>query len=721
MCSASPVLYVICYIFSITPAFIFPTESIFVNGLIIKDMRNQDPFYFKQISTANTICNTYSVDLNLDIQNYFSNNALILTGISNLESACKIIEKENMCKNIITPLHAQYDLIYEHANTIESFHSKLTKRQTDNRLHNNSTNDIISNFLSITSESIARVNDEINHITNEIQSLQDIHYDVKLTDLHNRLNLMTQSIAINIDKQFKLSTAIFEILADINANKIFELFTPSTFHNILNKIQILANKEKCEIPVYPFKHHLSSVLKTAKITTKLALDTLNIKIDFPTAKKEEFSLYEIISLPFSSNKITYIIKPAFPYLLLREKTNSEYEIQYLTREEKNSCIDMPTNVYFCYPTQPIYTVKEVFLNVNDVNFFKKHILPCDFNAIRLDRNPGCIFEKTFNENAAINIDYGKYFIYVVKPFTAELICPKNKTEIIFSYTQICHIPFECNLLSKSIVIFTHKSNNVDLNKDFLEKNIILNRINNDFNTFNDTFILPKRARKNNNNEQHDNANSLKERIMNIFSTNQKSQFKLSNALTIFIYTLLILIPFLLCLILCYYIYKIKQSIQDIKENSIYNHIVRTIETDENGDYEKPFNLVFHYDVPKSAITPVATFESFYEERKKRFSNICLEPAPLLPERKYKNVHYKKPKRLSTVIEEINIESDKDNPSIDIPVTVVETPKIDLCEEKAIVPSSNQNEKEESIYVSMSFNRDKKQVTWDLQEPNTSNV
>lgn len=712
LCTANPILYVICYVFSITPAIILPIETNFVNSLTIKDMRNQDPFYFKQISTANTICNIYSVDLNLDIQNYFANNAVILTGIANLENACKIVEKDEICRNIIAPLRAQINLIYEQAHTIESFHSRIAKRETKNTNQKNSTTDLVSNLLTITSESIARTNDEIEHLTNEIKTLQNINYDIKLTDLHNRLNLMTQSVLINIDRQMKLSTTIFETITNINANKIFELLSPSTFFNIINTVQALANNEKCEIPIYPFKHHLSSVLKTAKIQTKLIWDTLNIKIDFPTAKKEEFLLHEIISLPFTSHNETYIIKPLFSHLLSRQKSNNEYEIQYMSDEDKRNCIDMPTNTYFCRPTQPIYTVKEIYLNGNDNNFMKHDIVPCDIKSINNTENPKCNIEKFTHQNTAVNIDYGKYYVHVVSPFVAELICSNNRTSIKFTYTQICHTPSDCDLRSNSIQIYTHRTKTVDISRIKMNKNMILNKIDTSLDMLNDTFVLPIRTKTNNNHEQQESINNFKEKISNLFNSNQREHSSTSVKAQILIYIVLVLTPLTICLILCYYIYKLKQSIKDIKESSIYNHIVKTIEPDENSGYEKPFNLVFHYDVPKSIIAPRTTFETFYEERKKRFPNICLEPAPLLPERKYKNA-----KQSASLNDVSKIENFKNEIKTETPEKIIGTIETS-SQEKNTVLLVNPPKEEEDLYVCMTFNNNKKHVTWDLKESNT---
>lgn len=661
------------------------------------------PVYFKQISTANTICNIYSVDLNLDIQNYFANNAVILNGITNLENACKTIEKEEICRNIIAPLRAQLHLIYEQALTIESFHSKFSKRDANNIVQTNSSADMISNILAITSDSITRTNEEIDRIANEIKNLQNIQYDIKLTDLHNRLNLMTQSILINIDRQIKLSTIIFDVITDINVSKIFELFSPSTFLAIIKRVQISANNERCEIPIHPFKHHLSSVLKTAKITAKLVWDTINIKIDFPTAKKEEFSLHELIPLPFTSSDKTYVIKPFFSYMLSRVKSNYEYEIQYMSVEDKNNCIDMPNNVYFCRPTQPIYTVKEIFLN-NDNNFVKRDILPCNFRSIHIANSTECNFEKTVHQNIAINIDYDKYYIHVITPFIAELICSNNKTDIMFSYTQICHTPSDCDLRSDSVKIYTHRTKNVDVSKIEIEKNIMLNRIDIDLDLLNDTFQLPPKVKTGTSHKQQEDTNNFKDKVSNLFNLEQKKYTDKNITLQATIHAILIFTPFAICLILCYYIYKLKKSIQEVKDNPIYNHIVRTIEPDENSGYEKPFNLVFHYDVPKNIITPASTFETFYEERKKRLSGICLEPAPLLPERKYKKLS-------PALIEMPKVENNKNT-------SVIESPKKD-SREKNIKIQSNQTEKEESPYVCMTYNSNKKHVTWASEEPISS--
>lgn len=387
--------------------------------------------------------NTYTIELNLGLKEYYTNGLILYNCIKTLTTLCNDNKKINKCeylrknirdatelaKNDITYIKqlaktkrelltigivvlvtAVMDLMAGVAvsqNEVaelknkEDLHRKIIKEQLN----------ITEASLHIQREMFTDASKEINNLKTELEKTNN---EAKANENFNDiLDIATLAIIKHNQDTRKFLTALTGDISEQFFNIInIEEFSEKlkTINNTLPKGLTLPNIDTCNI------------LEICRITTKSNTTNIKITIKIPLINKKKYELTELIPIPIKRNNETIILDSNTKFIITRN--NLSFEIRPKTFSK---CLNAQ-NITLCNT-----------MHIPELNTLDK----CTNSLQKNETERECVFNTIANENQFIKIGPNSLYCFIIKPTQLKITCSEkekiyNLTESkIISYREQC--------------------------------------------------------------------------------------------------------------------------------------------------------------------------------------------------------------------------------------------------------------------------------------------
>lgn len=410
--------------------------------------------YLSNLGSTKVFCRHRAIEIEIEMDDTQSLKKDIDYSLNLLGEICSETRFHQLCKLTVTEIKLIEETLIKKEQSIKMMTPRKRRRRQMEEFEN-----LLERSIKLNDFSYSELKQSIEELKRVTTSVIKTHNRM-IDDLdYINFTLLSQLIEFNLKRRTNFLDLVLEIIINSNHKKLLDIIPLNTLQSELNDLQSLLRRESCQMPININLNDIAKYLRLSKIRAEIHNSNLIISVDIPTFFETTFKLVEAVSIPFTHNWDSYIVRPVFPYYLVYDKNDTfQTFVIPISLEEKMNCTGF-SGLLLCYPTKAIQIINTAITgeieNVFHPGFPScKTRIPEDFEQA----TKVCNYQMVPHLNQIIRLTENDYFIYIVMETSLMVICNENhRSYTINSSTMIRDIEDNCSIYFEHGIHPEHKN------------------------------------------------------------------------------------------------------------------------------------------------------------------------------------------------------------------------------------------------------------------------
>lgn len=306
--------------------------------------------YMHKRDTCSVFCRNYEMDFYTPLENYFTVKEELLVTLGTLNKTCIKLRQTEECQQKLNNLWVDADDLERITRIIQTYYTnsqcvhRVRRSQKPLILYYLMPNDHENNLMELKSL-LGKILKAIKFINDQ---KSEMYFDGETIELFH----MLEQVAQILQKNAIINQYMIDILCNRSYNALLKLITIDSMKEKITSINKQASSDACRVPEIIDIIDLIRLLEISEMQTMMVADIFTVNLKIPSIHNIKYSLYQVISLPFTYKNRSYGIRPMFPYYLVSENAIAGTTLIYTMRfEDMKECINS-TFGRICRPNTP---------------------------------------------------------------------------------------------------------------------------------------------------------------------------------------------------------------------------------------------------------------------------------------------------------------------------------------------------------------------------------